>query len=80
MFLPAERGCCKEEGIRKDFLEDGWKNDHGKGKEDLPAEERTCKCRGRAMLYPWAPGTTQLDRAPHTEPRDEAGESGGSRW
>lgn len=40
------RGCCSEEGIRKDFLEDGWKNDYGKWKEVfLGRGENMCKSR-----------------------------------
>lgn len=47
-FLLAGRGCCKEEGIREGSLENGWKSDHGEGKEGLPGRGKDVCQRGEA--------------------------------
>lgn len=65
-FLPVARSHCKEEGLQKDFLEDGWKNGHGKGKEGLPGRGGNVQTQRQSNAVPLRPRTIQFNRVPRT--------------
>lgn len=79
MFLLAGRGCCSGGAGRTSWRVAGSMA-MAKGNRVSEAEERTCAdAESRARLYPWGPRTLRCDRAPHTEPEDDAEESGETR-
>lgn len=52
----------------------------GKGNRVSEAEQRTCaNAERQSRAVPLGPRTTRCDRAPHTEPEDDAEESGEAR-